>query len=128
MAQIHMTKVAGAAVLGAVDIYAQSHDASAPATSLFRRWSTWARVIGLVGGALGVTQNFQPELAEGMMLASIPMMEEVVYKMVQPSVGGLPAIQNRVNASTGYRPVGHMAPVGRSIGEAPQDRKIPGLR
>lgn len=114
MAEINMTKVSGAAVVGAVHIWARTWDAANPQPGPMQKRANWVAVAALIGGLVGVAQNFQPELMEGVLLASVPMVEASLYQVVQ---SGMPGTLPAVGTQTSYTPA-----LGRSAAPIAAER------
>jgi hypothetical protein len=115
MAKINMQGTMSSAVTGVVFIAADAIDKSwkkngvaAPLTLPFRRTLDWVGVVGVFGGALGVLNDYQPNLAEAVMYSSIPQLELSIWQLIRQQAGG--TTQSRAGDRGGY--------VGRAQREA----------
>lgn len=94
MAKLNMMAIGGSALAGAVITTARHMDNTKkdaagtiiPNSTPFKRLADWAAILGVVGGAFLHMQNKQllpDNMAEAIMLASIPQIEQAIWDSIR---------------------------------------------
>ncbi len=118
MAQIVLTKFAGAGTAGVLDIMTETLDNSRGWSKPFRRSRDYVRVLEVGGGIFLTAKNMAPNFAEGVALGATSLVVQSAWDTVQSLRGGKTSARVAERAGTGR--VAQAVRVGAQVGPEPQ--------